>query len=121
MHVFCRQQRQRGSRLSRHWHDVVRLDDAGYADLALADRPFALSVAHHKSKFFAEKDVDGRWIDYEGAVTGDLQLVPSGRAYDALAEDYERMLAGGMLLDDEETFDEIVGRCADVEARINRS
>lgn len=121
MHVFCRQQRRRGSRLSRHWHDVVRLDDAGYADLAMADRPLALSVAHHKSKFFAEKDVDGRWIDYEAAVTGGLQLVPAGQAYDALAEDYERMLAGGMLLDDEETFNEVVGRCADVGARINGS
>lgn len=40
MHVFCRQQRQRGSRLSRHWHDVVRLDDAGYADLALFQLQF---------------------------------------------------------------------------------
>ena len=55
MHVFCRQQRRRGSRLSRHWHDAVRLDDAGYADLAIADRPLALSVAHHKSKFFADR------------------------------------------------------------------
>ena len=119
MHVFCRQQRQRGQRLSRHWHDVVRLDDAGYADLAIADRPLALSVARHKAKFFAEKDVDGRWIDYEAAVTGDLQLVPTGRAYDALAEDYERMLVGGMLLDDEERFDEIARRCADIEARAN--
>ena len=119
MHVFCRQQRQRGSRLSRHWHDVVRLDDAGYADLAIADRPLALSVARHKAKFFAEKDVDGVWIDYETAVTGELQLVPTGRAYDALAEDYERMLAGGMLLDDEERFDEIARRCAVMEARAN--
>ena len=119
MHVFCRQQRQRGQRLSRHWHDVVRLDDAGYVDLAIADRLLAVSVARHKSKFFAEKDVDGRWIDYEAAVAGDLQLVPSGRAYDTLAEDYGRMLAGGMLLDDEETFDEIAQRCADVEAKAN--
>ena len=51
----------------------------------------------------------------------EMQLVPAGRAYDALAEDYERMLDGGMLLDDEEEFDEIARRCADVEARINRS
>ena len=119
MHVFCRQQRQRGSRLSRHWHDLVRLDDAGYADLAIADRPLALSVARHKAKFFAEKDVNGRWIDYEAGVTGDLQLVPPGQAYDALAEDYERMLVGGMLFDDDEGFDEIARRCIDIEARAN--
>ena len=119
IHVFCRQQRQRGSRLSRHWHDMVRLDDAGYAELAIADRPLALSVARHKAKFFAEKDVDGTWIAYEAAVTGDLQLVPTGQTYDALAEDYERMLVGGMLLDEQQRFDDIARRCADIEERAN--
>ena len=59
------------------------------------------------------------WIDYEAAVTGDLQLVPAGQACDALAEDYERMLAGGMLLDDEKRFDEIARRCIEIEARAN--
>lgn len=36
---------------------------AGYGDLAIADRPLALSVALHKGKFLAEKDFDGKWID----------------------------------------------------------
>ena len=119
MHVFCRQQRRRGERLSRHWHDLVRLDDAGYADMAVQDRLLALLVARYKSKFFAEKDANGRWIDYEAAVTGALQLVPTGQACDVLADDYERMLVGGMLLDDEERFDEIVRRCSDIQARAN--
>ena len=26
IHVFCRQERKRGERLSRHWHDLARLD-----------------------------------------------------------------------------------------------
>ena len=60
MHVFCRQQRRRGARLSRHWHDLVRLDDAGYAQAALTDRSLALAVARHKSAFFAEKDTTKR-------------------------------------------------------------
>lgn len=119
MRVFCRQQRRRGERLSRHWHDLVRLDDAGYADTAVQDHLLALLVARHKSKFFAEKDANGRWIDYEAAVTGALQLVATGQACDVLADDYERMLVGGMLLDDEERFDEIVRRCSDIQARAN--
>ena len=119
MHVFCRQQRRRGARLSRHWHDLVRLDDSGHAQAALAARNLALSVARHKSAFFAERDTTGSWIDYEAAVTGALQLVPTGQAYDALAEDYEKMLSDGMLLDDEETFKEVIGRCADIETRAN--
>ena len=42
VHVFCRQKRSRGERLSRHWYDLVKLDDAGYAEKALAERALAL-------------------------------------------------------------------------------
>jgi len=61
-HVFCRQERNRGERLSRHWHDLVRLDDAGFADRSFADRSLAWSVAQHKAMFFlrsvfVQKDV----------------------------------------------------------------
>ncbi len=119
MHVFCRQERRRGARLSRHWHDLVRLDAAGYAEPALAARDLALSVARHKSAFFAEKDATGGWIDYHAAVTGALQLVPNDHAYDVLADDYGRMLSDGMLLDDDEKFEEVMRRCAEIEARAN--
>ncbi len=119
VHVFCRQQRSRGERLSRHWHDLVRLDDAGYAERALADRSLALSVARHKAAFFREKAVAGGWIDYEAAVSGDLQLVPEGSFYEALTDDYERMLSDGMLFDDEERFEDMMERCSDLQARAN--
>ena len=119
VHVFCRQERSRGERLSRHWHDLVRLDDAGYVDKALADRSIATSVALHKSIFFREKDSNEGWIDYEAAVAGALQLVPKGQALDALANDYNKMLNDGILLDDEENFDDLMGRCAEIEAKAN--
>ena len=119
MHVFCKRERGRGDRLSRHWHDLVRLDDGGYAETALADRKLARAVARHKSVFFREKDAGGGWIDYQAAVTGGLQLVPSGAARGVLADDYGRMLGDGMLLGDEETFEDIMGRCAEIEARAN--
>ena len=121
-HVFCLQQRQRGDRLSRHWHDIVRLDDAGFAAKALADR--VLAVARHKESFFREKDVEGNWIDYTAAVLGELRLVPTGVARSALAEDYAGMLSAGMLsagmlLDAGESFDELMARCANIEASAN--
>ena len=56
IHVYCRQERRRGERLSRHWHDLSRLDGAGIATSALADRELAYSVARHKAIFFSEKD-----------------------------------------------------------------
>ncbi|MDE0419031.1 MAG: nucleotidyl transferase AbiEii/AbiGii toxin family protein [bacterium] len=119
IHVFCRQERRRGQRLSRHWHDLARLDEAGVAASALADHALALSVARHKALFFTENDARGNRIDYERAVSGDLQLVPFGSAHAVLADDYARMLTDGMLLDDSEPFDALMDRCAEIEARAN--
>ena len=119
VHVHCRQERRRGERLSRHWHDLVRLDDAGIADRALADRTLARSVARHKAMFFPENDAAANRIDYEAAVSGALQLVPAGAAREVLADDYGRMLADGMLLDDGEPFERLIEHCADIEQRAN--
>ena len=91
-HVFCQQQRARGERLSRHWHDLARLDDTEYADQALADWDLALSVARHKAMFFRENDADRNLIDYVAAVSGGLQLVPDEPARSILADDYARMV-----------------------------
>ena len=119
VHVFCQQERHRGERLSRHWHDLVRLDEAGIAAKALEDHALALAVARHKSKFFSEKDACGTRINYEAAVSGELQLVPSGTTYEVLADDYARMQASGMLLDESEPFDLLMEQCALIEARAN--
>ena len=121
VHVFCRQHRTSGERLSRHWHDLVRLDDAGFGQTALADRTVARSVARHKSMFFRERDAAKNWIDYSAAVGGELQLVPDGPAYDALERDYAKMASDGMLLDDAEPFRDLMARCADLQQRANQA
>ncbi len=119
IHVFCRRARHRGARLSRHWHDLVRLDDGGYVEKALADRELARAVARHKAIFFRERGVDGDWIDYMAAVSGHLQLIPDQPLRDILAEDYRQMQGSGMLLEDAESFEDILNRCAGIEARAN--
>ena len=119
IHVFCRQERLRGDRFARHWHDVVRLDDAGLATVAIADRELAQAVARHKAMFFAEKGADRTAIDYAAAVHGGLQLVPAGAAAVALAEDYVRMVDDGLLLEEAEPFDALMDRCGDLAARAN--
>ena len=119
MHVYCLQGRVRGERWSRHWHDIVRLDDAGIAAKALADRQLARSVARHKGMFFRENDANRQRIDYHAAVSGNLRLVPSGTAQEPLAEDYASMLSIGMLLDEDEPFDTLMQRCALIEERAN--
>ena len=119
MHVYCLQGRVRGERWSRHWHDLVRLDDVGVAAKALADRQLARSVARHKGMFFRENDSNRQRIDYHAAVSGNIKLVPSGTAQEALAEDYASMLSIGMLLDRDEPFDTLMQRCALIEERAN--
>ena len=71
--------------------------------------------------FFAGNDAQGERIDFKVAVLGGLQLVPSGAAYAVLADDYSRMLADGVLLDENEPFDALMERCADIEKRANGS
>ncbi len=120
IHVFCLQERLRGDRYARHWHDVVRLDEAGFAAAAFADRDLAQSVARHKGMFFAERAADRSLIDYAVAVSGGLSLVPSGDALKALEEDYARMVEDGLLLEDAEPFETLMARCADIAERANR-
>jgi len=121
IHVYCLQGRQQANRYARHWHDIVRLDDAGVADLAIADRPLAEAVARHKAMFFAAKAADRTHINYRAAVSGNLQLVPTGAAAFALSRDYLQMVDNGLLLDDAEPFDTLMARCAELEQRINRA
>ncbi|MFN4139110.1 MAG: nucleotidyl transferase AbiEii/AbiGii toxin family protein [Sphingomonas paucimobilis] len=119
IHVFCQQDRLRGDRFARHWYDVARLDEAGLADAAFADRDLANAVARHKSMFFAEKAADRTPIDYAAAVSGGLQLVPVGDAARALEDDYARMVEDGLLFDDAESFEALMARCAEIAARAN--
>lgn len=120
IHVFCLQGRLRGDRFARHWHDVARLDEAGLAEAAFADRELANAVARHKSMFFAEKAADRTPIDYGAAVNGGLLLVPIGDGAKALGDDYARMIEDGLLFDDAEPFDSLIERCARIAERVNQ-
>lgn len=121
IHVFCLQERLRGDRFARHWHDVARLDEAGFVDAAIGDRELAANVARHKSMFFAEKAADGTPIDYEAAVGGELRLAPGGDGAKALEDDYARMVDDGLLLEDAEPFDVLMKRCAEITNKVNRA
>jgi len=118
VHVYCVKGTQ-GDRYSRHWHDLVRLDDAGYAQEAFDDRALANEVAEFKGKFFRAKDGKGNPIDYAAAVSGALQLVPDAEALTALEADYKKMADDGILLEDAEPFADLIERCADLERRAN--
>lgn len=118
IHVFCLGGKLRGDdRVSRHWHDVAALDQAGYAATALADRALAASVARHKNAFFREKDGEGAQIDYEVAASGGLRLVPDGDRLTLLTDDYRRMVADGLLFSTPRPFDSLIALCLDIQNR----
>ena len=119
-HVYCLQHRLRAERFARHWYDLARLDDAGLTEPALVDRAIANAVVAHKAIFFREKDASGTWIDYEAAVSGSLQLVPTGQSLAALADDYARMFDDGLLPDDAEPFQALMSTCEQIANRANR-
>jgi Nucleotidyl transferase AbiEii toxin, Type IV TA system len=120
IHVFCAQGEFRGGdRFARHWHDVTRLDTAGFADAAIADKALARAVADHKAVFFAEKNTHGEVIDYHAAVAGALQLVPEDGALAKLAVDYQHMVDDGLFLDDAEPFDSLLERCTTIQHKAN--
>lgn len=118
VHVFCGQDAG-GDRYSRHWHDLVRLDEAGHAQEALDDPALAKAVAEHKTRFFREKDKNGTRVDYDAAVSGGLKLVPEGETLRRLEADYQKMAEDGILLDDAEPFSALIERCAELEKRAN--
>ena len=118
IHVYCRGDTQ-DDRYARHWHDLVRLDDAGFAQAAFDDRPLANEVAEFKGKFFRARDSNGNQIDYAAAVSGGPQLVPDAEALKTLEADYKKMADDGILLDDAEPFADLIERCADLEKWAN--
>jgi hypothetical protein len=120
IHVFCAQGEFRGGdRFARHWHDITRLDSAGFVDAALADKALAAAVAEHKNVFFAEKNTQGETIEYHAAVTGGLQLVPDDGALAKLRIDYQHMIDDGLFLDDAEPFETLMERCRAIQQKAN--
>ncbi|WP_040071844.1 nucleotidyl transferase AbiEii/AbiGii toxin family protein [Pseudomonas batumici] len=118
-HVYCVQGRLRSERFARHWHDLTAIVQSQEFAGVIERRDVAALVAEHKTWFFAEKAADGTVIDYRNAVNGGLQLVPIGEAHSSLAEDYAKMLEGGMFDTPPPPFDDLMTACTELEARLN--
>ena len=121
VHIYCLQGRLRGDRYSRHWYDLAAIAQSDLFESAMNDRVLARLVAEHKSMFFAEKGLDGGKIDYFSAVSGAINLVPTGDSRLALERDYEAMLGDGLLALHQPEFGELMESCRAIEARINAS
>jgi hypothetical protein len=119
VHVFCRSGDPVGDHKARHWYDLERLDANGVAARAIADINLAAQVAMHKNAFFRERDTTGAWIDYNVAVRGGLQLVPTGHHLAELEADYAAMRADGLLPEGALGFAGLLARCGAIERQAN--
>ncbi|MGH8438307.1 MAG: nucleotidyl transferase AbiEii/AbiGii toxin family protein [Pseudomonas sp.] len=118
-HVYCSQERLKSERFARHWHDLNAIVQSQEFSEVIARRDVASLVAEHKSWFFKEKAADGSPVDYHHAVAGNLRLVPTGEARTNLADDYAKMLEGGMFDSAPPSFDALMSACAELEERLN--
>ena len=119
VHVFCQSGDPVGDHKARHWYDLERLDANGVAARAIEDANLAGQVATHKNAFFRERDTTGAWIDYNVAVRGGLQLVPTGPHLAELEADYAAMRADGLLPEGALGFAGLLARCGEIERAAN--
>jgi hypothetical protein len=118
-HVYCLRESFRGDRFARHWHDLMKLAEAGIAASAISDKRLAMRVAEHKQAFFAEKTEAGEEIDYRRAISGALQLVPRGKALEELERDYLAMIESKLLEGDPISFAALMEQCQAIEDLAN--
>lgn len=100
-------------RYSRHYADLAALADHPRASSAVDKREICERVVRWKSRFFGSK-----WAHYELAKPGTFRLIPPSARLAALGRDYEAMR--DMYLSPPPSFDEILSKLTELEARINR-
>lgn len=108
-----------GDRCSRHWYDLDRLAGAGIAEEAVRDLTLATEVAQHKEDFWRSRDADEQPIDDLHALSGNLQLVPTDAARQALETDDTATADSGMLRDAFPNFRELPARISQLEEQCN--
>ena len=117
IHVACRKGSWgsgEGDRYSRHWYDLDRLASAGIAEAAMRDQELAIEVAQQKEDFWRKPP-----INYLQALSGDLQLVPTGDGREALETDYTAMTSSGMLRGQVPAFGDLMERIGLLEQQCN--
>jgi predicted nucleotidyltransferase component of viral defense system len=98
--------------MSRHYYDVLMLDQAGVTKEALARPELLQQVVHNKNLMFADKSAS-----YETAALGTLRLVATDAVRARLEQDYGAM--ADMFMTAPPAFDALIEGLAAIEATIN--
>jgi len=105
----------RHRRMSRHLYDIVKLDDSGYLDAALADKELYHTIMEHRKTFNTI-----RGIDYGYDSPSKLKIIPSIETLPLWEEDYNTMcdqfIYGPTL-----SWKEIFARLEDIQQRLSKA
>lgn len=87
-----------------------------YLELLARDQQDILleDVVRHKKIFF-----NAPYANYDDCLSGNLKLLPGGRAMSGLQTDYENMVRAGMMYRDPPEFPEIIEAIQRIETEIN--
>tara|TARA_B110000196_G_scaffold70119_1_gene59921 strand:- start:776 stop:1756 length:981 start_codon:yes stop_codon:yes gene_type:complete len=99
-------------RYARHYYDVYRLIEAGFAASALEQGDLLAEVVTFKQKFYPSG-----WANYDSATFSDLKLQPSVHHTGVLRIDYEQMQE--MLFGDKPSFDDILAALIKLESEVH--
>jgi hypothetical protein len=103
-----------GQRISRHYYDVHRLLDSDVGRAASADQALGADCVRHARMFF-----NSPALNLATAAPGSFTLSPSAAMATELARDYAAM--AGMIFGKAPALEEVLGRVAELEARINQA
>jgi len=99
-------------RTSRHYYDLYRLADTGFAEKAMKNRELLARVVENKKLFFSRAGAN-----YDDVLTGNLRLVPSEPRIRFFKRDYKEMEI--MFFSAPPSFDDILGTLQKLEDTIN--
>ena len=103
-----------GQRISRHYYDVYRLLESDIGRAASSDLALGVDCVRHARLFFNSPD-----LNLATAAPGTFTLSPNAPMATELARDYAAM--AGMIFGKAPALEVVLGRIADLEARINQS
>ena len=105
----------RTERMSRHLYDLVKLDEAGIAEKALADKELYKSIIEHRRVFVGLKG-----FDYDTLAPTTINIVPPDTIIDLWKTDYETMRET-MIYGNSLPFNKLIDKIKQLNERISQN
>lgn len=123
IYVFCAQASFGAMTGAYHWHDVARVDAAGFTDSVIADKAphwhWHRRWPTTRASFSRRRGRMASLVDDHAAVAGGLRLVPEDGALAELAADSQHMVDDGEFLKEVESFDALLRQCRAIQEKAN--